>query len=281
VIVEETAILEALQIADDGSEEDRVSFGRRLWLMTPDWAAKPTAVPYAVFNNPQSLNLYAYVLNNPLAKADSDGHCCDWLKNVLAGAAKGLMNLTLPATNTLNATTNFLRPTHAPLPTNLPSSIPYSNATQAVSGVVAQGTVQMALAAAGVPSEGSVAGTAARGISAAGGIMSSEVNAAGGTVYTSTGAISQDVVGTAVNNAMTAGAGEINILSGVHGAADGTMTPAPEFFQADQAAFGNLPGVTVQDMTTLSPAQVDNMVNGPGTTIGAFCNSGACLNSPK
>jgi len=32
VIIEETAILETLQIADDGCEEDRVSFSRRVWL---------------------------------------------------------------------------------------------------------------------------------------------------------------------------------------------------------------------------------------------------------
>jgi len=33
--------------------------------MTPDLAAKATAVPYANFGNPQGLNLYAYVENNP------------------------------------------------------------------------------------------------------------------------------------------------------------------------------------------------------------------------
>jgi len=43
--------------------------------MTPDWAARPTAVPYAVFGDPQSLNLYSYVRNNPVARADADGHC--------------------------------------------------------------------------------------------------------------------------------------------------------------------------------------------------------------
>jgi len=43
-------------------------------FMTPDWAGKPTAVPYANFGDPQSLNLYGYVLNNPLGKTDSDGH---------------------------------------------------------------------------------------------------------------------------------------------------------------------------------------------------------------
>jgi RHS repeat-associated protein len=42
--------------------------------MSPDWAANATAVPYADFGDPQSLNLYSYVRNNPLAKADADGH---------------------------------------------------------------------------------------------------------------------------------------------------------------------------------------------------------------
>jgi hypothetical protein len=46
--------------------------------MTPDWAAKPTAVPYASFGNPQSLNLYGYVQNNPEAFVDPDGHWCIW-----------------------------------------------------------------------------------------------------------------------------------------------------------------------------------------------------------
>jgi RHS repeat-associated protein len=49
------------------------SMGR--W-MSPDWAAKAEPVPYAKLDNPQSLNLYGYVLNNPLSKTDPDGHCC-------------------------------------------------------------------------------------------------------------------------------------------------------------------------------------------------------------
>jgi RHS repeat-associated protein len=45
----------------------------------PDWAASATAVPYADFGDPQSLNLYSYVRNNPLLKTDPDGHdCCDF-----------------------------------------------------------------------------------------------------------------------------------------------------------------------------------------------------------
>ncbi len=57
------------------------SLGR---FMTPDWAAKPTAVPYAQFGNPQSLNLYSYVDNNPLSRVDLDGHnWWDKFKNLL------------------------------------------------------------------------------------------------------------------------------------------------------------------------------------------------------
>jgi len=43
-------------------------------FMTPDWAGKPIAVPYASFRDPQSLNLYEYVGNNPNTGIDLDGH---------------------------------------------------------------------------------------------------------------------------------------------------------------------------------------------------------------
>jgi len=45
-------------------------------FLTPDWADKPTAVPYAEFADPASLNLYAYVRDNPLNRMDPDGHIC-------------------------------------------------------------------------------------------------------------------------------------------------------------------------------------------------------------
>ena len=44
-------------------------------FISPDWAEKPEAVPYSDLMNPQSLNLYGYVGNNPLSKADDNGHC--------------------------------------------------------------------------------------------------------------------------------------------------------------------------------------------------------------
>jgi RHS repeat-associated protein len=67
-----------------GKERDAESgndyFGARYYASTmgrflsPDWSAKIEPVPYAKLDNPQSLNLYAYVQNNPLARFDPDGH---------------------------------------------------------------------------------------------------------------------------------------------------------------------------------------------------------------
>ena len=77
-----------------GKERDAESgldyFGARYYAssmgrwMSPDWASNPEAVPYSKLDNPQSLNLYQYVLNNPLSQKDDDGHeiiYADGLKN--------------------------------------------------------------------------------------------------------------------------------------------------------------------------------------------------------
>jgi RHS repeat-associated protein len=70
-----------------GKERDAESgndyFGARYFAstmgrwMSPDWSAKTEPVPYAKLDNPQSLNLYGYVGNNPLRYADADGHEVD------------------------------------------------------------------------------------------------------------------------------------------------------------------------------------------------------------
>src|SRR5712692_808738 len=46
-------------------------FGR--WL-SADWSAVPAPVPYANLINPQTLNLYAMVADDPESFADLDGH---------------------------------------------------------------------------------------------------------------------------------------------------------------------------------------------------------------
>jgi len=89
-----------------GKERDSESgndyFGARYYasamgrFLSPDWAAKIVPVPYAKLNNPQSLNLYAYVGNNPLSRRDPDGHymCtgnqCDQLSKALAAAQNAI-----------------------------------------------------------------------------------------------------------------------------------------------------------------------------------------------
>ncbi|WP_263415228.1 RHS repeat domain-containing protein [Terriglobus albidus] len=67
-----------------GKERDPESgldyFGARYFgstmgrFISPDWASRPEAVPYSSLANPQTLNLYAYLGNNPLTGVDPDGH---------------------------------------------------------------------------------------------------------------------------------------------------------------------------------------------------------------
>jgi len=75
-----------------GKERDTESgldyFGARYYsssmgrFMSPDWSKTPQGVPYADLTNPQSLNLYQYMRNNPLGGVDKDGHCPGWLQGV-------------------------------------------------------------------------------------------------------------------------------------------------------------------------------------------------------
>src|ERR1700733_10053796 len=46
-------------------------------FMSPDWSAQEEPVPYAKLDDPQTLNLYSYVENNPLWKPDPDGHAAN------------------------------------------------------------------------------------------------------------------------------------------------------------------------------------------------------------
>jgi RHS repeat-associated protein len=141
-----------------GKERDSESgldeFGARYYsssigrFMIPDWAAAPTAVPYAHYGNPQSLNLYSYVENNPTTMGDPDGHECPECTGApilvtpdeAIGAVKGLWNMVAGTWNTaaqlLNDQGAASGQTHIELQM-LPTAT-YDNATQAVSGGVAQ-----------------------------------------------------------------------------------------------------------------------------------------------
>jgi RHS repeat-associated protein len=86
-------------------------------FVTPDWAVKVAALPYAEFADPQSLNLYTYVRNIPTSRADIDGHCPDGgcpvppkslaeldkqnqdQKDLGIGGLKGLANLSISTEN--------------------------------------------------------------------------------------------------------------------------------------------------------------------------------------
>jgi len=68
-----------------GKERDTESgndyFGARYYssllgrFISPDWSAKEEPVPYSKLVDPQTLNLYSYVQNNPITRFDVDGHC--------------------------------------------------------------------------------------------------------------------------------------------------------------------------------------------------------------
>lgn len=58
-------------------------FGR--WL-SADWSSVPVAVPYANVTNPQTLNLYSMVADDPESFADLDGHCT---MTIFGGCAGG------------------------------------------------------------------------------------------------------------------------------------------------------------------------------------------------
>ena len=54
------------------------------WL-SPDWSAKVEPIPYAKLGDPQTLNLYAYVGNNPFTGVDQDGHVLGQMEAQYAG----------------------------------------------------------------------------------------------------------------------------------------------------------------------------------------------------
>jgi RHS repeat-associated protein len=117
--------LTALATADDatehhytGKERDTESgndyFEARYYnsntgrFMSPDWSAKEDPVPYANLSDPQSLNLYGYMRNNPLGGVDADGHWPDWgnVGTFVAGAINAWGSDNLAGAGRVDQTTN-------------------------------------------------------------------------------------------------------------------------------------------------------------------------------
>jgi RHS repeat-associated protein len=99
-------------------------------FMTPDWDAKPIAVPYAKYGDPQSLNLYAYVENAPLNRVDADGHSAN------GGGNEPHANFLAPSED---ACIIFNGPTGCPLTVSTPAYYE-AEAESAYDAMVAQTT---------------------------------------------------------------------------------------------------------------------------------------------
>lgn len=76
------------------SESGNDHFGAKYYASTmgrflsPDWSAKIEPVPYSKLDDPQTLNLYDYVRNNPVSNVDADGHPCS---GVLGNTGSGFL----------------------------------------------------------------------------------------------------------------------------------------------------------------------------------------------
>jgi RHS repeat-associated protein len=122
-----------------------------------------------------------------------------------------------------------------------------------------------------------VAEAGSRGLSSLGGVVSEAgTNAVGGRVFTSTGRISQNDFAGIVNNGLMRG-DDVHILTGVHGLPSGGWIPDATMYANDVARFGQLPGVSVHDVTSMSESAISNVLQRPGTIIGGFCDSAVCL----
>lgn len=116
-----------------------------------------------------------------------------------------------------------------------------------------------------------------RGLSPLGGVIEETgSNAAGGRLFTSTGAINQNDFAGIVNSGVMRG-DDVHILTGAHGLPDGSIIADAGLLADDVARFGSLPGVRIHDLPSITPAQIRAVLSRPGTIIGGFFDSGACL----
>jgi hypothetical protein len=110
------------------------------------------------------------------------------------------------------------------------------------------------------------------------GNFSATTTSAGGTLWLSDGAIFPSTYSSIAQGALSYD-GQLTILSGVHGFADGSTVVDFSLYLEDVATYGNYPGANIYNIAGWAQVQINALINnvGTGTIIGAFCFSGACL----
>lgn len=197
---------------------------------SPDWSATPQPVPYADFNNPQSLNLYSYVRNNPLSRTDPDGHETQFtltpeqtmeagyvIGNLSGGVAIFAVNAGIGITNRVRQGLNLLGGNYSEIP-----RIELENSLQAIGSDLAMAVLVPGGRKGGLPNEAVVvrgglnkAENFANGsgvtINASGNLQGVSVNSAAGKSVTelSQGIMNNKVGVTTVGQVRAAG-GNVN-----------------------------------------------------------------------
>jgi RHS repeat-associated protein len=144
---------------------------------SPDFSPKPRPAPFALRTDPQTLNLYGYLRNNPLAKIDADGHAdfglqlAAWaasrvaesgpkqfLQDVAVGTAKGAASFAVNTVKTAVAISQGTAGVGTML-TPGPKALEPSNQTQAAASFTTQ--VALTVASAVIPAAAAGAAPAA------------------------------------------------------------------------------------------------------------------------
>jgi RHS repeat-associated protein len=74
------------------TETNNDYFGARFYsstygrFLSPDWSSTPAPVPYANLTNPQTLNLYSFVADNPESFSDLNGHAGGCVSVMVSGS---------------------------------------------------------------------------------------------------------------------------------------------------------------------------------------------------
>ena len=100
-------------------------------FLSADWADKPEAVPYSDLADPQSLNLYTYVRNNPVSRTDSNGHDGGFWDSI----SEFFQALVQPLSNALSSIGSSQRS----LPQPRPESVDAHDVAQGLTANVAGG----------------------------------------------------------------------------------------------------------------------------------------------